>query len=301
VNEFGRKPAPKPGFYRNVPFDEYAAWDAVNSHILTSLLHGTPAHVRHQLMSGGPEPTRSLDLGWLVHQAVLEPDLFAGFGADMVVPPKVDRRTTEGKRLWAEFQAANEGQRIVDADDYEKTCALRRKVIAIRESVLAHPSAGEFFRGPGANEVSLVWEERAAGVLCKARIDRVGMLGEWPIVGDLKTARKAARRPFERAVFDYGYHVQAQHYLAGLQALSPIAQGQPFRRFCFFVVETEAPFCPAVYEVDDSALAVAEQDRRRLLVTWRECVESGKWPGYADGVDLISLPAWAMKAMGEAA
>lgn len=153
----------------------------------------------------------------------------------------------------------------------------------MRQALLAHPSAGEFLRSQRANEVSLVWEERQAGVICKARIDRVAYLGGWPIVGDLKTARTAARRLFERAIHDYGYHIQAQHYLAGLQALAPITDGQPFRRFCFFVVENDPPHCVLVYELDEAALAAAEDDRQRYLRTWRQCVETNTWPGEATG------------------
>lgn len=285
----GRKPAPKPGIYRGIDFDEYASWDAVNSHILNGLSR-TPAHVRHEMLSGGAEPTPSLEAGWLLHLAVLEPERYA---AEVVVPPKVDRRTTVGKTAWRDFEAANAGKRLVDADT-------ARKVEMMRDALLAHPSAGEYLRSRGANEISLVWVDATTEVICKARIDRVGYLGEWPIVGDVKTARNASRRAFERAVYDYGYHVQAQHYLAGLQAVSPIPDGQPFRRFCFFVVEVDPPHCVAVYEVDESALVVAEQERQKHLRTWRQCVETGKWPGYGDGVDLVSLPPWVFKVQGEA-
>lgn len=286
----GRQPAPKPGFYRDVPFDEYAAWDAVNSHLLTGLSR-TPAHLKYELDHGGVDPTPALDAGWLLHLAVLEPERYA---AEVVVPIKVDRRTTEGKRKWSEFEEANRGKRLVDAET-------QARVAAMRDALFTHPSAGEFLRSRGANEVSLVWEERQVGVLCKARVDRVAYLGEWPIVGDIKTARTAARRQFERVIYDYGYHVQAQHYLAGLQALAPIPQGQPFRRFCFFVVENDPPHCVAVYELDETALAAAEDDRQRYLRTWRQCVETNRWPGYGDGVDLISLPAWALKLWESAA
>jgi len=284
----GRKPAPKPGFYRDVPFDEYASWDAVNSHILTGLARGTPAHVRHEMLHGGQTPTESLALGWLLHLAVLEPERFE---AGVVVPPKVDRRTKEGKATWERFQAGNVGKELVDYGTHAK-------VLAMRAALLAHESAGTFLRSKGANEVSLVWEEPEVGVVCKARIDRAAYLNEWPIIGDVKTARSAGRRSFERAVNDFGYHLQAQHYLSGLQRLAPIADGQPFRRFCFFVVETEAPYCVAVFELDETALAQAEQDRQRHLRTWRRCVETGAWPAYAPGVELISLPAWALKSWG---
>lgn len=285
-----RVAVPKPGIYRGVAFDDYAAWDAVNSHILTGLAR-TPAHLHYELLNGGPEPTPSLDLGWLLHLAMLEPERYAD---EFVIPPKVDRRTKAGKATWVEFEAGAAGKRLIDAGTVAK-------VEAMRAALLAHPSAGEWLRSKGANEISVVWIDPETGVVCKARIDRIGMLGEWPIVGDVKTARNAGRRAFERVIFDYGYHLQAQHYLAGLHAIAPIAEGQPFRRFCFFVVENDPPHCVAVYELDESALVEAEQARQLRLRTWRQCVETGRWPGYGAGVDLVSLPPWAFRIQGDAA
>jgi len=93
----------------------------------------------------------------------------------------------------------------------------------------------------------------------------------------------------------YGYHVQAVHYLAGLESLVPIPAGNPFRRFVFFVVESEPPHCVAAYELDDAALNEGAIQRARYLQKWRECVESQVWPGYAPGIDYCSLPAWAFK------
>lgn len=277
--------APRPGLYQATPFDEYASWEAVNHTILQGFSR-TPAHVRYELDHGGKEPTRSLDIGWLVHLATLEP---ARFEAEIVVPPKVDRRTKEGKAVWERFSAANPGKRFVPAEDHGA-------VLAMRDALLAHPTAGEFLKSRGVAELSVLWEDAEHAVLCKARIDRIGYVGEWPIVGDVKTARNASRRAFERAAYDYGYHVQAVHYLAGLHALVPTEEGRPFRRFVFFVVESEPPHCVAAYELDEASLAQAEQDRQRYLRTWRRCVESGQWPGYDAGLQLASLPSWVFKS-----
>jgi hypothetical protein len=89
--------------------------------------------------------------------------------------------------------------------------------------------------------------------------------------------------------------VQAVHYLTGLEALYPIPDGNPFRRFVFFVVESEPPYLCACYELDDNALEEGASKRKRYLKTWRECVETGEWPGYPPGIDYASLPPWAFK------
>jgi hypothetical protein len=276
---------PKPGIYLDVPFDNYAQWDAVNHGILNNF-RKTPAHVLYELQHGGKARTPSLELGWLTHLATLEPDRFE---REYVVAIHVDRRYTEGKRRWAEFTAAHEGKQFIEADDNEA-------VLAMRHSLCAHPTAGEFLGSKGGVEVSILWEDKETGVLCKARIDKIGAVGEWPLVGDIKTSADASRRAFERDLYNYGYGLQAAHYLDGLETLVPLpTTGQPFRRFGFFVVESSAPWAVAVYEPDDTTLAQAAMDRQRFLRKWKHCVETGHWPGYPDGIELVSYPAWAFK------
>jgi hypothetical protein len=280
---------PNPGLYFDVDFDTYTWWAGVSHGVLANF-RKTPLHVRYELDHGGKARTPALELGWLLHLATLEPERF---DASIAVAIKVDRRTTEGKRAWAEFEAANAGKQLVPSDDYES-------VMAMRNALYAHPTAGEFLRSPGKQEVSVLWEDRETGVRCKGRIDKIGQIGEWVVVGDIKTAQDASRRAFEGSLYRFGYNLQAVHYLAGLEALIPPPSGsgvdQPFRRFLFFVVESAPPWAVAVYEMDDVSLAQSEQDRQRYLRRWKKCKETGVWPGYPDGAELVSLPAWAMRA-----
>lgn len=274
----------KPGWYKDVDFDTYVRWDAVNSHLLKGFSR-TPAHVRYEMLHGGMDPTDSTERGWLLHLAVLEPERFR---AEVTVAPKVDRRTKAGKQEWAEFTAAHDGHFVVEDDEYRTTCLMR-------DSLLAHPTARLLLTGRGVNELSIVWEEREAGVLCKARLDRVTELNEYPVIVDVKTARDASRRAFESQIVKLSYHIQASHYVRGLEAIRPVPAGNPYRRFLFAVVESAPPHLTAVYELAEEALAQAEQDRQRYLRTWRACAESGRFPGYPDGVDLVGLPAWAYR------
>ena len=278
--------APAPGLHRGVDFDTYWSWDAVNSSILKGFAGKTPAHVRYELDHGGKESTPALDLGWLTHLAVLEPERFE---AGITIAPKIDKRTTAGKQAWTEFQAANAGKASVDPDDY-------RKVLAMRAALLAHPTAGEFLRSKGASELSLLWEDRENGLRCKARIDKIGSVGECAVIGELKTARDASRRAFEGAIYKFGYGVSCVHYLNGLNALVPVPEGNPPRRLVFLVVESEPPHPVQCFELDDMTLSQAELERQRYLRIWKRCVERNEWPGFQVGIETASYPSWVMKA-----
>ena len=55
--------------------------------------------------------SKALKLGRAIHSLVLEPDTFL---AKYAVAKDFDRRTTEGKKLYAEFVALHEGKEIID-------------------------------------------------------------------------------------------------------------------------------------------------------------------------------------------
>ena len=275
---------PEPGFYQNVDFDTYVSWDAANASKLKGFAK-TPAHVLHEMQTGGKDQTKALELGWLLHLSIFEPKRFA---ADVVVPPKIDKRYKEGKAKWAEFKAAHPHEHFVDVQ-------MHAQIQGMTNALHRHPTAREFLSGDGFNELSIVWVEKETGVLCKARLDRVAPINDWPTLGDLKSTKDASRRAFERSVASYGYHVSAAHYLDGLETLKPVPAGNPFRRFMWFAVESSPPYCAAVYEITDEALAQGVEDRNRYLRKWKECTESGEWPGYPVGVEYAGLPAWAYR------
>jgi len=275
---------PEPGFHLGVSFDEYVSWDAMNQSTLCGFSK-TPAHVRYQIDTGGKKRTLALDLGWLLHLATLEPDLFA---STVMEAPKVDGRTKIGKATIAKFAADHPDATVVKPDTFAQ-------VKAMADSVLSHETAGPFFTGRGQNEISMLWEDKEHGVRCKARLDKVGVVNEYPVLGDLKSSRDASRRAFERSISQYQYEVQAAHYLAGCEAIAPIEPGNPFRRFFFFVVESVPPYLTAAYEIGDAALEEGRIKRSRYIRKWKECIETGVWPGFPAGVEYVSLPPWAFR------
>ncbi len=277
-----RKIPVEPGIYRGVPFEEYFSWDAVNASMLKKFSK-TPAHVRHWLDRGGDDDaTPSLDLGWLFHLAILERERFDD---QVVVAPVVNKRTNIGKAQLAEFEARHAGKYVAE----EKTFG---QVRAMARALLSHEKAAPYF-AEGGSEISVVWDDKATGIRCKARVDHVAPLDGWPIVGDLKSAEDASPWAWERAVARYGYHISAVHYLEGLEALVPIPAGVPFRRFVHFVVESDPPHCVALYELDDAAREEGAIKRRRYLRQWKECTSTGRWPGYPTEIQVSTLPRWA--------
>lgn len=104
---------------------------------------------------------------------------------------------------------------------------------------------------------------------------------------DLKTCESAAPEACQRAVMNYGYDVQAAHYLETWRA----ATGES-RKFRFVFQEKTAPHEICVVELGEDTLSMASRKVARAREMWAHCLKVGNWPGYPLGVQTIELPEW---------
>lgn len=264
----------KPGLYRDWTYDAYAQVRAVRSSDLKGFSR-SPLHAHYGMTH--PAESGAMILGQALHVALLEPDRF---DRDYVAAPALDRRTVAGKSAWAEFTAANGHRIVLKAEEMEQCRALA-------DAALQHPIAGQLLAAPGLNEASLVWHDAERMLACKARLDRLCEYEGHSTIVDLKSARDASPRGFASDAARFGYHVQAAHYLAGADALAPVA-----RRFVFLVVEKDAPHAVACYELDEMFLAAGRAARDAALVAYANAQESGIWPGYPSRISTLYAPSW---------
>lgn len=162
----------------------------------------------------------SVDLGTHVHCALLEPDEFKKQYLKM---PEFNLRTNDGREeaRYHQSMAESQGKIILSPDDYAK-------VIAMRDSVLCHPTARDLLTLSGESEVSIFGEIN--GMRVKCRPDRIPEMHHFgPIVADLKKTVDIDK--FLYSVRDYRYHVQAAFYSDIYKQLTGEAP-----RFVFVVV-----------------------------------------------------------------
>jgi hypothetical protein len=271
----GKIPAPAPGVYAGVPFEDYLRWDAASQSQLKALAR-SPAHLRAALAEPD-EDSAALRIGRALHAAVLEPDVFAkGFAA---LADGTDLRTKAGKEARDAILAA--GAVPLKQAEYEA-------IGAMRAALLAHAAAGHLLRSEGPAEQSIVWIDEETGVLCKARQDKHAHGVGGGVIVDVKTTTDASPRQFERTIFDFGYHRQGAFYLRGAEAL-----GLPVAHFAILAVEKDAPHAVAVYRLNEGALDAGDAEVVGLLNRYKRCRERDEWPAYPATVQDIALPDWA--------
>lgn len=293
----------KPGIYRNLPAADYHAIDAASSHRL-SLLARSPAHCREAVLNPKPS-TESMICGSVTHTVILEPHLlderYVVAGQCCATKAKGDRCDNPGK-----YQVAGDDGWLCGVHAKGKpTSAPTREVVTqeafdtcrhMTDAVRKHAAAGYLLSQATDRELSVVWNCRETMELSKLRADSLSVLADMRVLIDLKKTIDASRNKFERAIWNYGYHRQAAHYLAGLNA-----SGIQVESAVLIAVEPEPPYAVAVYRLQDDVMACAHEEVIGLLRTYRKCRESGVWPAYPEQVQDISIPRWAMRELEQVA
>lgn len=246
-----------------LPASQYRARPGLGGTALKDLAR-SPAHYRERA-DRPPEPGAAMRVGTAAHALVLEPETT---GRLVTATPAVDRRTTAGREAYAAWQAEISPEAIVlPTEDHTHACRMA-------EAVRRHPVAAELLAN-GAPEVSAFWTEE--GVACKARADWLN-----GILVDLKTTRDASPRPMASAAAKLGYALQQAHY-----------QSAFCKEMVFVCVESAPPYLVAVYVLSAYDVERAGELRRVLLERYRDCEESGVWPGYPAEIRELRLPGWA--------
>lgn len=265
------------GIVDGMPSDEYHALPGISNSGLRDMAQ-SPAHFYAlHLDPRRPEPTEKAGQleGTLAHCAILEP---AEFDSRYVVGPDVSRATKE----WKAFEASESRQAI---KPQQRDVALSQAL-----SVRSLPDV-ERLLSKGRPEVSAFWRDKETSELCRCRPDWVHPVGDHGVIlVDVKTYSDASPREFSRQVARKGYHGQAAWYSDGFEK----ASGKQVLGFVFVAVETAWPYASSAVMLDDEGIAKGRADNRALLARYAQCRASGIWPGYSTGIELISLPQWAL-------
>lgn len=261
---------------------EYDAIHAVRASYVKTLWSATPAHLYAQRIAEQRDESDAFRIGRALHCRALRPDAYA---AEFAVSPKFDRRTKAGKEAAAEWQAANAGVGTV-LDEGESEMVER-----MADAIADHESAATLLRMATLREATFLADLH--GQAAKCRVDALSPDGA--VLLDVKTAASAAPRAFARSCADFGYHLQMEFYR---QVLAE--HGVTVRHVAIVAVEKAAPHCVAVYELDMADLDAMRDVVARCVQTYRNCIATGVWPGYAPGVQPIRIPEWAIRPEAEA-
>lgn len=253
----------------HLPMEDYHNSDALGRSDIVNLIK-SPAHFQHsRRFPEGTTPAK--ELGSATHMAVLEPNKFED---KYVKAPQIRRGTND----WKKFVADNPFKEPIKEEDWAK-------IEGMREAIWSHPLASKLFSG-GKPEVTYYWEEEFGGVpvklKCRPDYSRTDCLP------DLKTTEAVSDYMFQKQMIAYGFHIQAAHYLKGVE----ICTGVRPDHFFFVSVEKKGPFGVRIFELDQFTIERGMLERDQALRAYVDCMESEQWPSYKPEINRVSLPEW---------
>lgn len=230
----------------------------------------------------------SLTIGSLVHSLALKQE----DEIERVHVVEHDRRTKAYKEWKAELPE----------DAIEVTKEEWRTGLACANALYGDRIARGLLEKDGRTEHSYCWVDRtdidgyraiypeAEPLSCKMRPDRI-LLDDYMIL-DIKTCSKFSERDIRRAFTDFGYHIQAAHYLEGASIWLNCSLVE--LDFVFLFVESKPPFRTAVVELDHLSMDRSIDYRHRLV---RLLVDATLSQNFSDKlsntITQVTLPEWS--------
>lgn len=285
-----------------LPFADYCDLPAVNISTLLQFVGRTDYGAKWKIDHPSTE-TESLLIGHAAHAAILEPAVFAALYSSQ--PDFGDLRTKAAKELRDAWLAANAGKVSLPANDAAHVKAMKAAIDACRD-----PEIREMFDGPGQNELTIIWREQITGLglICKARIDRLTTLHGYSVIIDLKTDKGITSRELATSIGEYNYHARMAWYMDAMdiakKAINPAAPPTDWLAVWVWLmkpaIDTKTGVAKEAYEVratqcDESAFTEGRALYRHCFDRYSECVKSGKWSSFPNGIDVVNPPIWAFK------
>lgn len=288
------------GYIRGLSFAQYLEIDAVNPSLLVHALDSWRQfdYVRRH----GYEPSVDTRFGSALHGMV---ELLPSYHFDELFSTMpdfsrhADNLTADGKpsnrrTKWVteqeeEYRIAAEadGKEMLNRTEVDRC----RRMLA---SIEGCPEAMQYIDGSD-KEVTLV--ARLDGVMCKGRPDGYKRVEACGVLWDVKTTTDLTR--FGRTAANLNYLLKMEFYRRLLAV-----NGKPVAEVKLIAVldskrrqDGEYNHCPdcVVYDVPMIALDNQTQRINKLLAEYRECEQTGNWPGMSRGEEIpLEIPLYSM-------
>lgn len=285
------------GFYAGMPFEEYASIKRINFSNLKHLISDTPKHFLYR-WKNPKEPTHAMIDGRLIHEYILETELFNDkyFPAPTSINedseywklfdekeqakikknPLVihDKRTSINKMFMSGVQAFAKGKEVIAGNKWEM-------YKSIKDSLLSSKFISKILGDKDAyREVTILWTCPITGAKCKGRLD----LYKGSFYVDLKSAVSANPSRFIWDAKKRLYHAQSAFYCMGVDKLIEDGVGtlSKIEKVILLACEKEPPYASAPFfmATNSPEIEYGKKICTEALETLKHCSKNNSFPGY---------------------
>lgn len=298
----------EPGFYR-MPLSQHhnqpCEGVSVTSGILRAMELQTPAdvwafHVLNPDRWVKPQ-TDALRLGRAM-AAYVEGGMEEVSRHFMVLPAdKPNRPTEQQKAAYAEGRATDKGKvsvefwAAVENDHRDPLTDAEQTMIANMGKVLAADPAASAVMG-GEPEVTMAYQDDLTGIWVLSRPDTVSFDGAVTDFKKMSTqGRPFSHRMVDRRIEEHGYVQQMALAAEAFERLTGEWPGV----VSIIAQMDQPPHHVILREISEEMLRIGQWQNRRALSRFKECLDSGHWPGPGEDVGAFQPSDWWWKRAQE--
>lgn len=231
--------------------------------------------------------TKAMDFGTAFHLLCLQPHLYEE--RCVVVPYFDDRRSSEAikaKKAATDLAKTIDGGFILNfEDDY-----IARHM---HHSIMSADEVGVLFSYENAApEISMFAKDPSTGINLRGKVDR--RINDRGMLIDVKTVRNADKDAVQRDMTDFGWDLQAAHYL---HVANLIDGPGHWHTFLFVAVEKAPPFRTYIEVADPKDfLSYGFRKLEKAYRNYKNGVEQNQWPRYEPDesqIRTLNTPIWA--------
>lgn len=261
---------------------DYRAMDGLNQSYLKKVYtHGVP-HAENQRLNP-MEKTPALVMGSLFHTLVLEPDQYSD---RYQVLPDMDRRTKEGKLLYAEFEAMSKGKDLIKEADLATAMRMCDSATPLMYDGVRPDKTNALneISYSGILEVEYKWkgEDERIELPFKIRCDMVVVLKEDDKniieIRDIKSLASLSDSDVIGSAKSHLWSMQCAFYRDVVFKHEPMNS-----RFVYVATEKEAPNMSRRYVCSEEMYQRGRAQYKQALVKYAQWLKAGK-PSTADYV-----------------
>jgi len=270
------------GVHFNIPEAEYRSADGVSQSLLKEF--GNAATPKHFQVREPRVATADMELGTVVHAAILTPEKFA---ESYHLQPLEYPAVVKGKDVMKPWHGGSDWCTEWLLEHSDRPVMTRKKLEKIPKIKASLESLQPFGAAlkHGRTEVAFFKRDGETGLMLKCRVDLIATDAEgYSFIFDLKKVGSgcATGPEFSKQAWNLGYHIQASFYLEVTGA----------SRFVFVPFDDDKPFCCCQWETSPTMLDEGRKAWRNLLNTYAKCVRDNDWPGYHTGIEMLHPPSF---------
>lgn len=289
-----------PGIYPDITpiqyFAEPCPFPACTNSTIKTILAETPADARYEHAALNPDreviaANAAMITGDVVHQLAL------GKGRGIAVGPFDAWMSKEAKAFKA--KALEDGLTPITEGKYAEAQTMAAVVKARIEQTLEQIARKRGLPTPSEyqTEVVFAWVENTAygPIWCRGMADI--WCEELAFIGDPKITGALTNDRIQGHTHKQGWARQGAWYTRGFGAIIPELAGRLI--FANILIKPKPPYTERCVSPMEAWRTAAERECEKGLNIFAHCLTSNRWPGYAEGIEMLEAPPWALRDLDE--